>query len=118
MSTKSCSRWIRLWRVQRESEQIRRAPASYVYRMAVSAALGLRRRRAHKAGGIKSQGPARGPALVCDYSACSQSSRLSLLVSIEAVVESDAAGVESRTCWVISLLDPFQLSISRSNCCA
>ena len=36
---------IRLWRAQRESEQISRAPASYVYRTAVSAALDLMRRR-------------------------------------------------------------------------
>jgi RNA polymerase sigma factor (sigma-70 family) len=40
---------IRLWRAQGETEQIRRAPASYVYRTAVSAALDLmRRRRAHR----------------------------------------------------------------------
>ncbi len=36
---------IRLWRAQRESEQISRVPASYVYRTAVSAALDLMRRR-------------------------------------------------------------------------
>jgi RNA polymerase sigma factor (sigma-70 family) len=36
---------IRLWRAQGESEQIARAPASYVYRTAVSAALDLMRRR-------------------------------------------------------------------------
>jgi RNA polymerase sigma factor (sigma-70 family) len=36
---------IRLWQAQRESEQISRAPASYVYRTAVSAALDLMRRR-------------------------------------------------------------------------
>jgi RNA polymerase sigma-70 factor (ECF subfamily) len=41
---------IRLWRAQGESEQISRAPASYVYRTAVSAALDLmRRRRAQRA---------------------------------------------------------------------
>jgi RNA polymerase sigma factor (sigma-70 family) len=41
---------IRLWRAQGETEQIRRAPASYVYRTAVSAALDLmRRRRAQRA---------------------------------------------------------------------
>jgi len=41
---------IRLWRAQGETEQIRRAPASYVYRTAVSAALDLiRRRRARRA---------------------------------------------------------------------
>src|SRR5215213_9440174 len=41
---------IRLWRAQGESEQIARAPASYVYRTAVSAALDLmRRRRAQRA---------------------------------------------------------------------
>ena len=34
---------IRLWQAQRESEQISRAPASYVYRTAVSAALDLSR---------------------------------------------------------------------------
>ena len=40
---------IRLWRAQGETEQIRRAPASYVYRTAVSAALDLiRRRRAQR----------------------------------------------------------------------
>ena len=39
---------IRLWRARAESEQIRTAGASYVYRTAVSAALDLlRRRRAH-----------------------------------------------------------------------
>jgi RNA polymerase sigma factor (sigma-70 family) len=36
---------IRLWRAQRESEQIGRTPASYVYRTAVSAAVDLMRRR-------------------------------------------------------------------------
>jgi RNA polymerase sigma-70 factor (ECF subfamily) len=36
---------IRLWQAQRNSEQIGRAPASYVYRTAVSAALDLMRRR-------------------------------------------------------------------------
>jgi RNA polymerase sigma factor (sigma-70 family) len=36
---------IRLWQAQGESEQIERAPASYVYRTAVSAALDLMRRR-------------------------------------------------------------------------
>lgn len=36
---------IRLWRAQGESEQIGRAPASYVYRTAVSAALDMIRRR-------------------------------------------------------------------------
>src|SRR5215216_1863740 len=36
---------IRLWRAQGDSEQIARAPASYVYRTAVSAALDLIRRR-------------------------------------------------------------------------
>lgn len=36
---------IRLWRAQGESEQISRAPASYVYRTAVSAALDMIRRR-------------------------------------------------------------------------
>jgi RNA polymerase sigma factor (sigma-70 family) len=41
---------IRLWRAQGDSEQIARAPASYVYRTAVSAALDLlRRRRAQRA---------------------------------------------------------------------
>src|SRR4051794_20448809 len=53
-----------------------------------------------------------------DYSWGSESSTLSPLVSIEAVDESDATGVESRTSWVISLPDPFQLSISLPNCCA
>src|SRR3954469_10581415 len=53
-----------------------------------------------------------------DYSSGSESSTLSALVSIEAVDESEATGVESRTSWVISLPDPFQLSISCSNCCA
>lgn len=36
---------IRLWRAQGESERISRAPASYVYRTAVSAALDMMRRR-------------------------------------------------------------------------
>jgi RNA polymerase sigma factor (sigma-70 family) len=41
---------IRLWQAQESSEQISRAPASYVYRTAVSAALDLmRRRRARRA---------------------------------------------------------------------
>jgi RNA polymerase sigma factor (sigma-70 family) len=41
---------IRLWQAQGNSEQITRAPASYVYRTAVSAALDLmRRRRARRA---------------------------------------------------------------------
>src|SRR3954471_22625604 len=36
---------IRLWRAQGSGEQIGRAPASYVYRTAVSAALDMMRRR-------------------------------------------------------------------------
>lgn len=41
---------IRLWQAQGDSEQISRAPASYVYRTAVSAAVDLlRRRRARRA---------------------------------------------------------------------
>jgi RNA polymerase sigma factor (sigma-70 family) len=36
---------IRLWQAQGDSEQISRAPASYVYRTAISAALDLMRRR-------------------------------------------------------------------------
>jgi RNA polymerase sigma-70 factor (ECF subfamily) len=36
---------IRLWQARGETEQIRRSPASYVYRTAVSAALDLMRRR-------------------------------------------------------------------------
>ena len=41
---------IRLWRAQSESEQISRVSASYVYRVAVSAAVDLmRRRRARRA---------------------------------------------------------------------
>lgn len=36
---------IRLWQAQGDSEQIRRTPASYVYRTAVSAAVDLIRRR-------------------------------------------------------------------------
>ena len=41
---------IRLWQARGESEQISQAPASYVYRTAVSAALDLmRRRRARRA---------------------------------------------------------------------
>jgi len=36
---------IRLWRAQGDGEQISRAPASYVYRTAVSAALDMMRRR-------------------------------------------------------------------------
>jgi RNA polymerase sigma factor (sigma-70 family) len=39
---------IRLWQAQRNSEQIGRTPASYVYRTAVSAALDLMRRRRAK----------------------------------------------------------------------
>src|SRR4051812_50202351 len=53
---------IRLWQAQRGSEQISRAPASYVYRTAVSAALDLmRRRRAPRAHQTIFLGEAGGP---------------------------------------------------------
>jgi RNA polymerase sigma factor (sigma-70 family) len=72
---------IRLWQAQGSSEQITRAPASYVYRTAVSAALDLmRRRRARRAdatvsldeGGSGIAAPAANPERDLEYSELSR----------------------------------------------